>query len=57
MALRNIKVIEFGGLAPSPFAGLILRDFGADVIKIDQVIWNSHFNLSVLSSWLSSFQF
>jgi len=37
MALRGIKVIEFPGLAPAPFCGLILSDFGADVIRIEKV--------------------
>jgi len=37
MALRNIKVLEFAGLAPVPLCGLILKDFGADVIRIDKV--------------------
>ena len=37
MALRGIKVIEMAGLAPAPFCGLILSDFGAKVIRIDRV--------------------
>lgn len=37
MALRGIKVIEMAGLAPGPFCGLILSDFGADVIRVDKV--------------------
>ncbi|KAL0064813.1 hypothetical protein AAF712_008210 [Marasmius tenuissimus] len=36
MALKGIKVVEFAGLAPGPFAGLILADNGADVIRIDR---------------------
>ncbi|XP_061172372.1 alpha-methylacyl-CoA racemase-like [Saccostrea echinata] len=36
MALRGIKVIEFAGLAPGPFCGMILSDFGAKVIRIDK---------------------
>lgn len=38
MALKGIKVIELAGLAPGPFCGMILRDFGATVIRIDKVI-------------------
>lgn len=34
--LAGIKVIEFAGLAPVPFAGLILSDFGASVTRIDR---------------------
>ena len=37
MALRVIKVIEMAGLAPAPFCGMILSDFGADVIRVDKV--------------------
>ncbi|KAG5354118.1 hypothetical protein C0989_007479 [Termitomyces sp. Mn162] len=36
MALSGIKVVEFGGLAPGPFAGLVLADNGATVIRIDK---------------------
>jgi len=28
--------LEFAGLAPGPFCGLVLADFGADVIKVDK---------------------
>ena len=35
-ALAGIKVLELAGLAPSPFAGLILADFGAEVIVCDR---------------------
>ncbi|KAG0254196.1 hypothetical protein BG011_005910 [Mortierella polycephala] len=34
--LAGLKVIEIAGLAPAPFAGMILSDFGADVIRIDR---------------------
>ncbi len=37
MALRGIKVLEIAGLAPAPFAGMVLADFGADVVRIDRV--------------------
>ena len=33
MALRGVKVIEMAGLAPVPFCGMILSDFGAQVNK------------------------
>lgn len=36
MALSGIKVLEIAGLAPAPFAGLLLADFGADVVRIDR---------------------
>jgi alpha-methylacyl-CoA racemase len=34
--LAGIKVLELGGLAPSPFAGLVLADYGADVVRVDR---------------------
>ncbi|ESO88171.1 hypothetical protein LOTGIDRAFT_193764 [Lottia gigantea] len=37
MALKGIKVIEMAGLAPAPFCGMILSDFGARVIRVDKV--------------------
>ncbi len=36
-ALEGIRVIEMAGLAPAPFCGLILADFGADVVRVDRV--------------------
>lgn len=36
MALKGIRVLEMAGLAPAPFCGMILRDFGASVIRIDR---------------------
>lgn len=37
MALKGIKVIEFAGLAPGPYCGMVLSDFGAKVTVIDRV--------------------
>src|SRR5689334_14066541 len=34
--LRGLRVIELAGLGPGPFAGMILADLGADVIRIDR---------------------
>lgn len=36
LPLSNINVFEMAGLAPAPFAGMILADFGANVIRIDR---------------------
>jgi len=38
MPLKGIKVLELAGLAPGPFCGMILAEFGANVIRIDKVI-------------------
>ena len=37
MALKGTKVLELAGLAPAPFCGLPLSDFGADVLRVDKV--------------------
>jgi len=34
--LRGVRVIELAGLGPAPFAGMVLADLGADVIRIDR---------------------
>ncbi|EON96692.1 putative alpha-methylacyl- racemase protein [Phaeoacremonium minimum UCRPA7] len=36
--LTGLKVLEFAGLAPGPFAGLLLADAGASVLRIDRAI-------------------
>lgn len=36
MALAGVRVIELAGLAPAPFCGMILSDFGAKVIRVDR---------------------
>lgn len=43
MVLKGIKVVELSGLAPAPFCGMILADFGANVIRVDKVY--NHFDL------------
>ena len=34
--LAGLKVVEFAGIGPAPFAGMLLSDLGADVIRIDR---------------------
>jgi len=36
MALRGVRVLELAGLAPAPYCGMILSDFGATVVRIDR---------------------
>ncbi len=33
--LAGIRVIEFAGMGPAPFAAMLLADMGADVVRID----------------------
>jgi alpha-methylacyl-CoA racemase len=35
--LTHLRVLELGGLAPVPYCGLILKQFGADVIHIQRL--------------------
>ncbi len=34
--LVGLKVVEFAGIGPAPFCGMLLADMGADVIRIDR---------------------
>ena len=34
LGLSSIKVLELEGLAPSAFCGMVLSDYGADVIHV-----------------------
>ncbi len=35
--LAGITIVEFSGLGPGPFCGMMLADHGADVIRIDRI--------------------
>jgi alpha-methylacyl-CoA racemase len=35
--LRGVRVIELAGIGPGPFAGMMLADLGADVVRVDRV--------------------
>lgn len=35
-ALSGLRIIEFAGIGPGPFCGMMLADHGADVIRIDR---------------------
>ena len=34
--LNGVKVIELGGIGPGPFAGMLLCDMGAEVVRVDR---------------------
>jgi alpha-methylacyl-CoA racemase len=34
--LKGVKVLEFAGIGPGPFAGMMLSDLGADVLRIER---------------------
>lgn len=51
MALKGLKVLEFVGLAPGPFCGMILADFGATVTRIDKVNLNFKFRCTLILNY------
>ncbi|HYA72473.1 MAG TPA: CoA transferase, partial [Roseiarcus sp.] len=34
--LSGLRVVEMAGIGPAPFAGMLLSDMGADVVRIDR---------------------
>lgn len=34
--LAGVRVVELGGLGPGPFAGMLLADLGAEVVRVDR---------------------
>ena len=34
--LQGVRIVEFAGIGPGPFAAMLLADMGADVIRIDR---------------------
>lgn len=39
MVLNGLRIVEFAGLAPAPFAAMMLADHGAEVIRIERAGW------------------
>ncbi|MEM6533530.1 MAG: CaiB/BaiF CoA-transferase family protein [Myxococcota bacterium] len=40
--LTGVRVVEFSGIGPTPFAGMLLADLGADVLRIDRPTGSNH---------------
>src|SRR5438128_5365152 len=34
--LEGVKIVELAGIGPGPFAGMLLSDMGADIVRIDR---------------------
>ena len=34
--LEGVRILEVAGIGPGPFAGMMLSDMGAEVIRIDR---------------------
>jgi alpha-methylacyl-CoA racemase len=35
--LTGLRIVEFAGIGPGPFCGMLLADLGADVVRIDRI--------------------
>jgi len=35
-ALHGLRIVEFAGIGPGPFAAMLLADMGADVVRVDR---------------------
>ena len=46
--LVGVKIVEFAGIGPGPFCGMLLADLGADVVRIDRAesVGRSHPDLA-----------
>ena len=42
--LKGITIVEFVGIGPGPFCGMILADLGAEIIRIDRSSQHGHGN-------------
>jgi len=40
--LHGLRVIEFAGIGPAPFCGMLLADLGADVLLVDRRVPNAN---------------
>ena len=45
--LQGCTIIELSGIGPAPFAGMLLADMGADVIRIDRPSTGPDLGISV----------
>ena len=34
--LASLRIVEFAGIGPAPFAAMLLADMGADIVRIDR---------------------
>jgi len=34
--LRGVKIVEFAGMGPGPFAAMLLADMGSDIVRIER---------------------
>ena len=53
--LAGYRIVESAGLGPTPFAGMMLSDMGAEVLRIDKVESGSNFTCSSRQQYYSDF--
>ena len=46
--LSGLKILEFSGIGPGPFCGMLLADLGAEVIRLDKASTHGMHNLSLI---------
>ena len=42
--LHGIKILEFSGIGPGPYCGMLLADLGADVIRLSRINQKGSYN-------------
>lgn len=42
--LKGVRIVEFAGLGPGPFAGMMLADMGAEILRIERRGGSLHFS-------------
>ncbi|KHK90431.1 carnitine dehydratase [Novosphingobium malaysiense] len=47
--LKGIRIVELAGIGPAPFAGMMLADHGADIIRIDRPQPSAAFPTDILN--------
>ena len=40
--LHGFRILELAAIGPAPFAGALLADLGADVVRVDRVLPPGH---------------
>ena len=56
-ALAGIRVVEFANYVSGPYAGMLLGDLGADIVKVEEPLMGDPFRgwgRGCRSSWESS---
>ena len=45
--LAGVRVVEFAGIGPAPYAAMLLADMGAEVLRVDRLIGNDPYSRHV----------